>query len=81
MKSSDRHFYYGGDHVSFSFLAQDRGVRFRKKTTRCAKSAVAAAALLAAPPRPRTHAHTAATQSSLTSLCSSSCSIFHHALL
>ena len=40
----------------FSFLAQDWGVRFREKTMRCAKSALAAAALLAAPPRPQTQA-------------------------
>ena len=65
MKSSDEF------HSSFLlWWPQDWGVRFREKTMRCARSALAAAALLAAPPRPQTQAHTAATQSSFSISCS-----------
>ena len=65
MKSSDEF------HSSFLlWWPQDWGVRFREKTVRCARSAQAAAALLAAPPRPQAQAHTAATQSSFSISCS-----------
>ena len=65
MKSSDEF------HSSFLlWWPQDWGVRFREKTMRCARSALAAAALLAAPPRPQAQAHTAATQSSFSISCS-----------
>ena len=65
MKSSDEF------HSSFLlWWPQDWGVRFREKTMRCARSALAAAALLAAPPRPQAQAHTAATKSSFSISCS-----------
>ena len=65
MKSSDEF------HSSFLlWWPQDWGGRFREKTMRCARSAQAAAALPAAPPRPQAQAHTAATQSSFSISCS-----------
>ena len=65
MKSSDEF------HSSFLlWWPQDWGGRFREKTMRCARSALAAAALPAAPPRPQAQAHTAATQSSFRISCS-----------
>ena len=70
-----RHFYCGGEHVFFFFLAQDWGVRFHDETTRCAKSTLAAAALPAAPPRPRTR------EPVQFDTCGFSWSISNHALL